>query len=189
MSICLSFKAGVPQPGCALESPVNFNNSQCQDPTHGDSDFDSAYLRSGSWAFGNRLWTRARESSFKALLIWVRSICNISILLFGRSVVFNSLTPWTVAHQASQSMEFSRQKYWSGLPFPTPGDLSDPGIELVSPSWQADSLSLSHLGRPVELHYLTFDVVWLDSLDVSDVPLYVLTLHKRIHKWIKSCLN
>ena len=45
--------------------------------------------------------------------------------------------PWTIARQASLSMEFSRQEYWSGLPFPTSGDLSDPGIEpasLVSPA-------------------------------------------------------
>ena len=45
-------------------------------------------------------------------------------------------TPWTVAHQVLLPMEFSRQAYWSGLPFPTPGDLPDPGIEptsLVSP--------------------------------------------------------
>ena len=41
-------------------------------------------------------------------------------------------TPWTVAHQAPLSMEFSRQEYWSGLPFPTPGDLPDPGIKPTS---------------------------------------------------------
>ena len=41
-------------------------------------------------------------------------------------------TPWTVACQAALSMEFSRQEYWSGLPFPTPGDLPDLGIELKS---------------------------------------------------------
>ena len=41
-------------------------------------------------------------------------------------------TPWTVAHQAPLSMGFPRQEYWSGLPFPTPGDRSDPGIEPVS---------------------------------------------------------
>ena len=41
-------------------------------------------------------------------------------------------TPWTVAHQVLLSMEFSRQEYWSGLPFPSPGDLLDPGIESVS---------------------------------------------------------
>ena len=42
------------------------------------------------------------------------------------------VTPWTVAHQAPQSMEFSRQEYWSGLPFPPAGDLPDPGIEIAS---------------------------------------------------------
>ena len=50
-------------------------------------------------------------------------------------------TPWTVAHQALPSMEFSRQQYWSGLPFPSPGYLPDPGIEPRSPTLQADSLS------------------------------------------------
>ena len=44
------------------------------------------------------------------------------------------VTPWTVACQASLSMEFSRQEYWSGLPFPSPGDLPDPGIKPVSPA-------------------------------------------------------
>ena len=48
--------------------------------------------------------------------------------------------PWTVAHQAPLSIEFSRQKYWSGLPFSPPGDLLDPEIELVSPVLQMDSL-------------------------------------------------
>ena len=48
--------------------------------------------------------------------------------------------PWTVAHQALLSMEFSRQEYWSGLPFPSPGDLPNPGIKLGFPALQADSL-------------------------------------------------
>ena len=47
-------------------------------------------------------------------------------------------------------MEFSGQEYWSGLLFPTPGDLPDPGIELESPAWKADSLPLSYLGSPAE---------------------------------------
>ena len=50
------------------------------------------------------------------------------------------VTPWTVAHQAPPSMEFSRQEYWSGLPFPSPGDLPNPGIEPRSPALQADAL-------------------------------------------------
>ena len=48
--------------------------------------------------------------------------------------------PWTVAHQAPPSMGFSRQEYWSGLPFPSPGDLPNPGIEPRSPTLQADAL-------------------------------------------------
>ena len=58
----------------------------------------------------------------------------------SHSVVSDSETPWTVAHQALLSMEFSRQKYWSGLPFPSPGDLPNPGMEPGSPALQADSL-------------------------------------------------
>ena len=49
-------------------------------------------------------------------------------------------TLWTVAFQAPLSMGFSRQEYWSGLPFPSPGDLPDPGIEPRSPTLQVDSL-------------------------------------------------
>ena len=49
-------------------------------------------------------------------------------------------TPWTVAYQAPQSMEFSRQEYWSGLPFPSPGDLPNPWIEPWSSALQADAL-------------------------------------------------
>ena len=56
------------------------------------------------------------------------------------SVVSNCATPWTAASQAPLSMGFSRQKYWTGLPFPSPGDLPDPGIEPRSPALQADAL-------------------------------------------------
>ena len=51
---------------------------------------------------------------------------------FSRVQLF--VTPWTVANQAPPSMGFSRQEYWSGLPFPSPGDLPDPGIEPGSPT-------------------------------------------------------
>ena len=60
-------------------------------------------------------------------------------------------TPWTAAHQAPLSMGFSRQEYWSGLPFSYSRDLPDPGIEPLSPTaptLQADSLPLSHRGNP-----------------------------------------
>ena len=58
------------------------------------------------------------------------------------------VTPWTVAYQASQSMEFSRQEYWSGLPFPSPGDLPNPGIEPGSPTLQANALPFELPGKP-----------------------------------------
>ena len=48
-------------------------------------------------------------------------------------------TPWTVAYQALPSMDSPGQEYWSGLPFPSPGDLPDPGIESRSPAFQADA--------------------------------------------------
>ena len=65
-------------------------------------------------------------------------------------------TPWTAAHQAPLSMEFSKQEYWNGLPFPVSWDLSDPGIKPMSPEspeLEADSLPLSHLGSPAMLLY------------------------------------
>ena len=71
------------------------------------------------------------------------------------------VTPWIVVCQASLSMEFCRQEYWSGLPFPTPGDLPHSGITnshlfclLHLLHWQADSLTLSHLGNPTPEGYI-----------------------------------
>ena len=69
---------------------------------------------------------------------WVKSLSRV--WLFA--------TPWTVAHQAPPSMEFSRQEYWSELPFPSPGDLPDPGIEPESLTLQADTLPSEPLGNP-----------------------------------------
>ena len=57
-------------------------------------------------------------------------------------------TPWTVAHQAPPSMGFSKQEYWSGLPFPSPGDLPDPRIKPRSPTFQADTLTSEPPGKP-----------------------------------------
>ena len=66
------------------------------------------------------------------------------------------VTPWTVTCQATLSMEFSRQVYSSGLPFPAPGDLPDPGIEPgspMSPALQADSLPAEPLGKPLSIGF------------------------------------
>ena len=70
-----------------------------------------------------------------------------SVQLLSRIQLF--VTPWTVARQAPLFMEFSRQEYWSGLPFPSLGDLPDPGIERRSPALQADSLPSEPPGKPL----------------------------------------
>ena len=68
------------------------------------------------------------------------------------SVVFSSVTPWTVTHQAPLSVGFSRQEYWNWLPRPPPRDLPDPGIEpgsLASPAVAGGSLPLCHQHPPL----------------------------------------
>ena len=65
----------------------------------------------------------------------------------------SSATLRTVACQAPLSEGFSRQEYWSGLPFPPPGGLPDPGIEPASPALQVDSLLLNHQGSPLRFSY------------------------------------
>ena len=71
-------------------------------------------------------------------------LCMLSLAkLFG--------TPLTIAHQAPLSMEFSRQEYWSGLPFPSPGDLQDPGAEpisLASPALAGGFFTTEPPGKP-----------------------------------------
>ena len=63
------------------------------------------------------------------LISWLQSPSAVTLKVKSLSCVRFFTTLWTVAYQASPSMGFSRQEYWSGLPFPSPGDLPDPGIE------------------------------------------------------------
>ena len=66
----------------------------------------------------------------QAVKVKVKSLSRVRLLAI----------PWTIVYRASLSMGFSRQEYWSGLPFPSPGDLPDPGIKPISPALQADAL-------------------------------------------------
>ena len=71
-------------------------------------------------------------------------------LCVSHSVMSDSAIPWTVAHQTPLSVEFSRQGYWNGLPFPSPGNLSNPGIKPRSPVLQTDFFLPSELpGKPL----------------------------------------
>ena len=73
-------------------------------------------------------------------------VCQCVVLITQSCQLF--VTQWTAACQAPLSMDISRQEYWSGLPFPSAGDLSDPGIKLRSPALQENSL----LTKPPEKH-------------------------------------
>ena len=75
---------------------------------------------------------------------------SISIIecVYMLSRVYLSVTPWTIAHQAPLSMGLSRQEYWSGLPFLSPGDLPDPGIESVSPALAGIFFTTEPPGKP-----------------------------------------
>ena len=78
---------------------------------------------------------------------WIYSALHLCMLsCFSCVQLF--VTLWTVAHQPPLFMEFSRQEYWSGLPFPSPGDLPDPVIEAGSPALQSNSLPSEPPGKP-----------------------------------------
>ena len=77
-------------------------------------------------------------------------------------------TPWTVANQASLSMGFSRQEYWSGLLFPFPGDLPNPGIEPRSPTMRADALPSEPPGKPHSSESVQFSSVAQACLTFCD---------------------
>ena len=80
------------------------------------------------------------------------------------------VTPWTVAYQAPPSMGFSRQEYWSGLPFPSPENLPDPGIEAGSPALQADAL-LSELSiMPSKFILVVQETKFHSFLWLSSIP-------------------
>ena len=96
----------------------------------------------------------------------------------------DSVIPWTVAYQAPLSMEFSRQEYWSGLPFPSPGDLPDPGIEPRSPALQADSLLSELPGKPTLVpHKVTVAQLCQTLCDPIDDTVYGF-LQARILEWV-----
>ena len=83
-----------------------------------------------------------------------RAMLEKLMKLLGHVWLF--VTPWTVAYQAPWTMGFTRQEYWSGLPWPSPGDLPDPGIEPGSSALQPDTLPSEPPGKPWETYRLLF---------------------------------
>ena len=88
--------------------------------------------KSKSWHIGNTVGGKKKEKLFSCVQLFVNLL--------------------TVAYQAPPSIGFSRQEHWSGLPFPSPGDLPDPGIKPRSPALQADASPSEPLGKPKERH-------------------------------------
>ena len=111
-----------------------------------------------AWLFHFSLQTSKAftTTAFSTLICFPRGLL-VKVKSLGSVRLF--VTPWTTAYQSPPSMGFSRLERWGGLPFPSPGDLPDPGIEPKSPAWLADSLqseppltcSLSTKSRP-EIH-------------------------------------
>ena len=99
------------------------------------SSHDSGLQSTGSTAVACRL--SCSDQRGLLLKVKVKSESEVKLL----SCVWLFATPWTVAYQALPSMGFSRQEYWSGLPFTPPGDLLDSGIKPGSPALQADALT------------------------------------------------
>ena len=130
--------------------------TSCIDGPHTDQRKQHAFQSTLVWKevdpLQKLLWKKARLSDPK-------SVC------YSLSHVRLSATPWTVACQARLSMKFSRQEYWSGLPFPSPGDLPNPGIKPRSPALQADALTPELLVKPrVELKCLEVVVLFCNLI-------------------------
>ena len=87
---------------------------------------------------GLMMGTQSRETGEHALSLGSGLGNCVKVKLLSHVRLF--VTPWTVAYEAPPSVGFSTQEYWSGLPFPSPGDLPDPGIKPWSPALHADAL-------------------------------------------------
>ena len=100
-------------------------------------------------------------------------------------------SPWTVARQTPLSMGFSRQEYWSGLPFPSPGDLPDSGIEPRSPASQADSLPIELGGKPfLHLYFTMFHFYNQHEIfcEIKNFSKLTSKLHAEEENYILYCL-
>ena len=87
------------------------------------------------------------------------------------SCIYSFVTSWSVAHQAPPSMGFPRQEYWSGLPFPPPGDLPDSGIKPLSPALAGLSFTTEPSGKPFNRVYHEAKAFNFDELQFINISL------------------
>ena len=104
------------------------------------------------------------------MLSWAKSLSRVRLFA----------TPWTAAYQAPPSMGFFRQEYWSGLPFPSPGDLPNPGIKPRSPTLRTNALPSEPPGKPWDMLHLVKKEAHLTCLPVSHPSPFSLSLKQAI---------
>ena len=116
------------------------------------------------------------NQSQKEIWAWTASlhVCMLSCL----SHVQHFGTQWTVAHQAPLSMGFSRQEYWTGLSFPSPGDLPNPGIKPWSPALVGRFFMEGATKKAPHNHYVTLRMKHPASNHGSSPPRYTCQMHK-----------
>ena len=108
------------------------------------------WVHSGSWWWTGRPGALRFMGSQRVGHDWATELNWTELKVKSLSRLRLFATPWTVAYQVPPSMGFSRQECWSGLPFPSPGDLLKPGIEPKSPALQADALLSEPPGKPCQ---------------------------------------
>ena len=101
-------------------------------------------------------WTPGKVSKKPRIPLKTTIHCEVKVKLLSHVWLF--ATPWTVVHQVPPSMGFSRQEYRRGLPFPSPGNLPDPGIKPRSPALQADALTSEPPGKPMLIEHPIFSL-------------------------------
>ena len=100
------------------------------------------------------------------------------LVLFSCSVMSNCFAiSWTVAQQAPLSMEFSRQEYWSRLPFPSPGYYPNLGIKPVYPTLQADSLPSEPSGKPSNITYFKYYIIVIKCTNIYICKWWVYSIN------------
>ena len=125
-----------PDPGIKPRSPALWADSFPSEPPGKPKNTgvgSLTLLQRNSWP-RNRTRVSRIAGRFSTIELQEKPFMLVKVRVKSLNLVRLFVTPWSVAHQAPLSMGFSKQEYWSGLPFPSPGDLSDPGIEPGSPT-------------------------------------------------------
>ena len=150
---------------CVVQLPIcclNCSRESCYSPNivmqAGVSEDDCSqffnFPNCQSRVCGGQRWNcyyRWLVMSLRLIMLAVLTSLKVKVKVKLLSRVRLFVTPWTVAYQVPPSMGFSRQECWSGLPFPSPGDVPDPGIEPGSPTLRADALPSEPPGKLLDL--------------------------------------